>query len=58
MLAIIMKFDISVMLTLQVTTIIYYHMKTNIIKKNTRKYRRLDQNLYIKKNGTYVIYTY
>ena len=35
-----MKFDISVRLTPQVTTIICHHIKKNIIKKkeNTRKY--------------------
>jgi len=63
MLVITMQFDISLRLTLQVTTIICHHKKKNIIKKKKkeRKYKnmgRLDQNSYVNKNDTYVDYTY
>jgi len=56
MLGISKKFKISARLTLQVTTIIYHHMKKSIIKqkKKERKYKNtgLDQNSYINKNDT------
>jgi len=57
MLGITMQLKILTRLTLQVTTIIYHHMKKSIIKqkKKERKYKNtegLDQNPYVNKNDT------
>jgi len=53
MFGITMQLDISAMLTLQVTTIICYHIKKVLLKikqnrkKIQKKYGRLDQNSYV-----------
>jgi len=51
---IIMQLDILVILTYQVTTIICHYTKSIIKnkKETQKKYKQLDQNSYINKNGT------